>query len=428
MEIPLFASIIIVSVLIILSGILSASETSLLSSSSGKLHRLSKTGNGRAILAKKLRHSMEKALGSLLLFNILINNFATSLTADIFIKRFGENGVFYATSVMTVLIVTYAEVLPKLLAFNNPEKMALKFSRMLHVVVAIFSPAASLMQGAAKWSLRILKIDYDPHARQSSSIEELRGAIDLHNPHDKEAATERAMLHSILDLGDVEVGEVMIHRRNVQMIDMAQPLEKIIDQVISSPYTRIPLWRDNKDNVVGILHAKSLLRALNLSYKTSQPIDISALTSTPWFIPESTTLQEQLEMFRHRKEHFALVVDEYGVLQGVVTLEDILEEIVGDISDETDEPLEGVWQGRDGRVVSAGTTTLRDLNRKFQWDLPDEEAATIAGLILHEARIIPDIGQTFVIHGFRVHVLRRVRNQLTLIRITPPKVKANDPH
>ena len=428
MEIPLLASIVIVSVLIILSGILSASETSMLAASSGKLHRLSKSGNMRAVLAKKLRHSMEKALGSLLLCNILINNFATSLTADIFIKRFGENGVFYATSVMTVLIVTYAEVLPKLLAFNNPEKMALKFARMLHLIVTIFSPAAGLMQTAAKWSLRLFKIDYDPHARQNSSIEELRGAIDLHNPHDIEAVEERAMLHSILDLGDVEVGEVMIHRRNVQMIDMTLPLEKIIDQVISSPYTRIPLWRDNKDNIVGILHAKALLRAINLSQKTSQPIDILALTSKPWFIPESTTLQEQLEMFRGRKEHFALVVDEYGALQGVVTLEDILEEIVGEISDETDEHLEGVWQGRDGSVVSVGTTTIRDLNRKFQWELPDEEAATIAGLILHEAQIIPEIGQTFVIHGFRLRILRRVRNQLTLIRIVPPKVKNYDTH
>lgn len=428
MDIPLFASVFIVIGLITLSGILSATETGMLSSSLGKLHRLSKSGDVRAILAKKLCHSMKKVLGSLLLVNILVNNFATSLTADIFIREFGENGVFYATSVMTVLIVTYAEVLPKLLALNNPEKMTLKFVRIIHYIVKIFSPGARLLQTAAEGSLRIIGIDYDPYAREKSSIEELRGAIDLHNPHDLEAVEERAMLHSILDLGDVEVGEVMIHRRNVQMIDMTLPLDKIIDQVISSPYTRIPLWRDNKDNIVGILHAKALLRALNSAQKTAQPIDILALTSKPWFIPESTTLQEQLEMFRRRKEHFAIVVDEYGVLQGIVTLEDILEEIVGEISDETDEPLEGVWQGRDGSVVSMGTTTLRDLNRKFQWELPDEEAATIAGLILHEAQIIPEVGQVFIIHGFRLRILRRVRNQLTLIRIVPPKVKSNDPH
>ncbi|MGI4850898.1 MAG: HlyC/CorC family transporter [Janthinobacterium lividum] len=428
MDISLFASALLIIGLITLSGVLSATETGMLSSSLGKLHRLSKSGDVRAVLAKKLCHSMKKVLGSLLLVNILVNNLATSLTADIFIREFGENGVFYATSVMTILIVTYAEVLPKLLALNNPEKMTLKFVRIIHYIVKIFSPGARLLQAAAEGSLRIIGIDYDPHARKNSSLEELRGAIDLHNPHDLEAVEERAMLHSILDLGDVEVGEVMIHRRNVQMIDMTLPLDEIIDQVISSPYTRIPLWRDNKDNIVGILHAKALLRALNSAQKTSQPIDILALTSKPWFIPESTTLQEQLEMFRRRKEHFAMVVDEYGALQGVVTLEDILEEIVGEISDETDEPLEGVWQGRDGSVVSVGTTTLRDLNRKFQWELPDEEAATIAGLILHEAQIIPEIGQIFVIHGFRLRVLRRVRNQLTLIRIVPPKVKNNDHH
>ena len=428
MDISLFASALLIVGLITLSGVLSATETGMLSSSLGKLHRLSKGGNVRAVLAKKLCHSMKKVLGSLLLVNILVNNLATSLTADIFIKEFGENGVFYATSVMTILIVTYAEVLPKLLALNNPEKMTLKFVRIIHYIVKIFSPGARLLQAAAEGSLRIIGIDYDPHARKNSSLEELRGAIDLHNPHDLEAVEERAMLHSILDLGDVEVGEVMIHRRNVQMIDMTLPLNEIIDQVISSPYTRIPLWRNNKDNIVGILHAKALLRALNSAQKTSQPIDILALTSKPWFIPESTTLQEQLEMFRRRKEHFAMVVDEYGALQGVVTLEDILEEIVGEISDETDEPLEGVWQGRDGSVVSVGTTTLRDLNRKFQWELPDEEAATIAGLILHEAQIIPEIEQMFVIHGFRLRVLRRIRNQLTLIRIIPPKVKNNDHH
>ncbi len=419
MDISLLVSMITVIVLVALSGILAATETSMLASSSGKLHRLSKSGDARASLAKKLRHNMEKALSSLLLFNILINNFATSLTADIFIRHFGENGVFYATSLMTVLIVTYAEVLPKLLAFNNPEKMMLSFARMIHIIIKIFSPAANLMQVAAKWSLRLCRIEYDPLSRSSSSIEELRGAIDLHNPHDIEAIQERAMLHSILDLGDVEVGEVMIHRRNVQMINMSLPLDEIIDLVISSPYTRIPVWRDNKDNIVGILHGKALLRALHNSYKLAQPVDLLSLPSKPWFIPDSTTLHEQLEAFRRRKEHFALVVDEYGALQGVVTLEDILEEIVGEISDETDEPLEGVWQRRDGSIIAVGTTTLRDLNRKFQWDLPDAEAATIAGLVLHESQIIPESGQTFVIQGFRLKILRRVRNQLTLVRIFP---------
>ena len=420
MEIPLFVSIVLIIILLVLSSILSATETALIAASTGKLHRLGKAGDRRAELVKKLRHSIEKVLGSLLLCNILVNSLATSLSTELFIEFFGDKGVFYATTVMTVLIVTYAVVLPKILAFNNPEKMSLQYARAINAVVRIFSPIASLMRWAAKWSLKICGVKYDPNARTASSIEELRGAIDLHNPHNLEAVEERAMLHSILDLGDVEVGEVMIHRRNVQMINAGLPLQEIIESVISGPYTRIPLWKDNKDNIVGILHAKSLLRALNDLRNKIGEIDILSLSSKPWFIPESTTLQEQLEVFRRRKEHFAMVVDEYGAIQGIVTLEDILEEIVGEISDETDIHLEGVWHSRDGSVISVGTTTLRDLNRKFQWDLPDEEASTIAGLILHESRIIPETGQTFVIQGFRFKVLKRVRNQITLVRIFPP--------
>jgi Mg2+/Co2+ transporter CorB len=420
MEIPLSLSIILIAILILLSSILSATETALIAASKGKLHRMGKAGDYRAERVKQLRHSIEKVLGSLLLFNILVNSLATSLSTGIFIEFFGDKGVFYATTLMTVLIVTYAEVLPKIIAFNNPEKLALRYARVIDWVVKILSPVANLMQWVAKFSLKIAGLKYDPHTRTASSIEELRGAIDLHNPQDLEAVQERAMLHSILDLGDVEVGEIMIHRRNVQMIDADLPPKKILELVVTGPYTRIPLWKNNKDNIVGVLHVKTLLRALSEPSKSLEQIDILELTNKPWFIPESTTLQEQLEAFRRRKEHFAMVVDEYGAIQGIVTLEDILEEIVGEISDETDIHLEGVWHGRDGSVIAVGTTTLRDLNRKFQWDLPDEEASTIAGLILHESRILPEAGQTFVIQGFRVKILRRIRNQINLVRIFPP--------
>lgn len=425
MEIPLSVSVILIVILIILSTLLSTVETALIAASTGKLHRLGKAGDHRAELVKKLRNAIEKVLSSVLLCNILVNSLATSLSTEIFIELFGDKGVFYATGLMTVLLVTYAEVLPKILAFNNPEGISLHYARAVDFIVKIFSPVATLMQWAARGSLKVCRIKYNPSARAASSIEELRGAIDLHNPHDSEAVEERAMLHSILDLGDVDVGEVMIHRRNVQMIEATLPPQKILEMVISSPYTRIPLWKDNKDNIVGVLHAKSLLRALNNPEKKIGDIDILSLTSKPWFIPESTTLQDQLDAFRRRKEHFAMVVDEYGAIQGIVTLEDILEEIVGEISDETDVPLEGVWHGRDGSVISVGTTTLRDLNRKFQWSLPDEEASTIAGLILHESRIIPEAGQTFVMQGFRLKVLRRVRNQITLVRIFPPENKTS---
>ena len=403
-----------------ISGVLSATEAALIAVSSGKIHRKIKKGNKRAELVKKLRGNMDKVLGSLLLCNTMINSFATTLSAAIFIDLFGDKGVFYATTLMTVLIVIYAEVLPKILAFNNAEDVSIYCASFIKFIVKIFSPLAYLMRLAAKFSLRLFRIHHDSNAT-SNSIEELRGAIDLHNPHETEAVQERAMLHSILDLGDVEVAEVMTYRRNIMMIDASMPLEDIIDLVIASPYTRIPLWIDNNDNIVGVLHAKALLRAYVNIKKDDVEVDIITLTNQPWFIPESTTLQEQLEAFRQRKEHFAIVVDEYGALQGIITLEDILEEIVGDISDETDILLEGVWHGRDGSVTTLGTTTIRDLNRKFQWSLPDEEASTIAGLILHEARIIPKVGQVFNIHEFRMKILKRVRNQITRVQIFPPQ-------
>jgi len=248
----------------------------------------------------------------------------------------------------------------------------------------------------------------------------LRGAIDLHEGS-SESHEEKAMMHSILDLGDVHVDEIMVHRSDVTMIDVDQDPAKIIELVTSSPFTRIPLWEKNTDNIIGILNAKDLLRAIRFYNGNLQAINIKDIVSKPWFIPETTTLHEQLKAFRDRKGHFAIVVDEYGAFIGIVTLEDILEEIVGEISDEHDIQIPGIWGQRNGDIFVTGSTTLRDLNRQFNWALPDMEAATIAGLVLHEARKIPKVGQVFNIEGFRIKIVRRVRNKLTLLRISTTK-------
>src|SRR5699024_5691569 len=216
----------------------------------------------------------------------------------------------------------------------------------------------------------------------------------------------REMMRSILDLADVEVSDIMVHRRNVLTINVEEDLSKLLELFTNSPYTRLPLWRDTPENIVGVLHVKARFRAVQLAAG-----DIS--------IPDSTDLLAQLQAFRTRKEHMAIVVDEYGEMLGIVTLEDILEEIVGDISDETDVGVEGVDVLQDGTAIVAGTVTIRDLNRRCDWRLPDEEASTVAGLVLHEARLIPDVGQTFSFHGFRFEILGRQRNQITLLKITP---------
>ena len=194
--------------------------------------------------------------------------------------------------------------------------------------------------------------------------------------------------------------------------------------MIASPVTRLPLWRGNPENIVGILHVKDLLRALHAVDGDASKVDIAALMTPPWFVPDMRPVSEQLKAFRRRKTQFALVVDEYGEVEGLVTLEDILEEIVGDITDEHDVAMPGVRRQPDGSVNVDGAVPIRDLNRVMDWNLPDEEATTIAGLVIHEARSIPEVGQSFTFHGFRFRVLRRARNRITALRIQPLPRKA----
>ena len=257
-------------------------------------------------------------------------------------------------------------------------------------------------------------------AEDAQAEEALRGAIELHAGDEPETHQERVMLRSSLDLADVDVSEVMHHRQDIVMVDADLSPTQIIDQVVQSPYTRIPLWRGQTDNIVGVLHAKALLRQVRAHTGDLDHINIEAEAATPWFIPESTSLLDQLQAFRQRREHFALVVDEYGSLMGVVTLEDILEEIVGDISDEHDVVPIGVRAQSDGSYLVDGRVTIRDLNRRFEWRLPDDDAATIAGLVIQIGRVIPYEGQIFMSEGFRFEVVSRRRNRLALIRITPP--------
>jgi Mg2+/Co2+ transporter CorB len=404
---------------IFLSGIFSAAETALIAISKPRLYTLAKRGSKKARLILYLRQNAEKLIGTILLCNNLANIIAASLATQAFIKIFGDQGIFYATSLMSVLIVIYAEVMPKILAMSYAESFAFALSPLIAFLVKMTTPITFLIEIVARRSLILVGVKIDKNARITSSEEELRGAIDLHQG--TEGKEERAMLHSILDLGDVDVGEIMIHRSDVIMINAATPPSQIIEQVIASPYTRIPLWEGNVDNIVGVLNTKALLRAISSYKEAIDHINIVEITHKPWFIPETTSLQEQLQAFRDRKEHFALVVDEYGDFQGIVTLEDILEEIVGEITDEHDIRIPGVWRHKTGELFVRGTTTLRDLNRQFEWNLPDEEASTIAGLILHQARTIPDIGQTFNIQNFRIKIIRRTRNKITLLSITPPK-------
>ncbi len=315
-------------------------------------------------------------------------------------------------------MLVFAEVLPKTYALHNAETMARFISPAIRVIVFLFAPVTEAVTGIVRFILRRFGVDFGDMA-MTPDIDELRGAIELHRGEAQEIKHERDMLRSILDLGDVEVSEIMTHRRNAVMLDIDQPVAQLVDRALESPYTRIPLWQGNPDNVVGVLHAKALLRALRAHDGDAEKVDIVTISSPPWFIPDATTLFNQLQAFRQRREHFALVVDEYGSFMGLVTLEDILEEIVGQIEDEHDVEVAGVRPQPNGSFVIEGTVTIRDLNRQFEWNLPAEDYSTIAGLVLHEAKRLPSPGQSFRFHDFRFDVLRRQRNQITLLRVTP---------
>ncbi len=259
----------------------------------------------------------------------------------------------------------------------------------------------------------------DGQAAALSAHEELRGAVDVLHREGAFVKQDRDRMGGLLDLAELEVSDVMVHRTKIRSVSVDAPVESIVRDVLMSPHTRLPLWKGTTDNIVGVLHSKDLLRALHDAGDDRRDIDVLKIASKPWFVPDTTSLQEQLNAFLRRKSHFAIVVDEYGEVEGLVTLEDILEEIVGDIADEHDVDVQGVKQEADGSVVVDGTVPIRDLNRALDWNLPDEEATTIAGLVIHESQTIPNVRQAFTFHGKRFIVMKRDRNRITRIRIRP---------
>jgi len=418
MEIATLATIGGIAVLIILSAFFSSSETALTAASRPRMHLLEAKGDKRAKLVNRLRSEQDNMIGTILLGNNLVNILASALATSVLISLFGETGVVFATIAMTLLVLIFGEILPKTYAFRHSDKLALIIAPTFLVLVRLLGPVMSAIQYLVRSVQRILGVKFDDSQEWRATIEELRGAIELHRGPGAMARHERAMLHSILDLADVDVEMVMHHRRDILMIDSALPTSKIVEEALESPFTRIPLWRDTPENIIGVMHAKAMLREVHAHTGDLNALDLDQIATPPWFIPESTTLLDQLHAFRRRREHFALVVDEYGALMGVVTLEDILEEIVGDISDEHDVVPIGVRPQRDGSYLIAGGVTVRDLNRRFGWDLPDQEAATIAGLVIHESKVIPQVGQIFHFHGFRFQIARRQRNRITSVRMT----------
>ncbi len=408
-----------VFICLLISAFFSASETALTASSRAAMMRLEKQGNRDATIVNRLLATRERLLGAILFANNLTTIGASTLATGLLLIFFGNVGVIYATLGMTVLIFVVAEVLPKTAAFNMPDRMALVVAQPIDRVVRLFSPVLRAVEWLVRLILHALGMPVGKIQSILSPREELRGAVDLMHRAGVVEKLDRDMMGGLLDLRELTVSDVMIHRTKMVMLDADESPQEIVDAVLAAAVTRLPLWRGSSDNILGVLHAKDLLRALHAAGGDATKIDIISLTTPPWFVPDTTPLYEQLTAFRARKTALALVVDEYGELEGLVTLEDIVEEIVGDITDEHDIAVPGVRMLPDGSVNVDGAVPVRDLNRAMDWNIPDDEATTIAGVVIHEARSIPEPGQSFTFHGFRFQVLRKTRNRITALRVTP---------
>jgi Mg2+/Co2+ transporter CorB len=412
-------SIAAIIVCLLLSFVFAGSETALMAFSRARMLRLEKKGNRSAGIVNRLFEARERLIGALLLGNNAVNILASSLATSVFLVWFGDVGVIYATVAMTVLVVVFAEVLPKTVAVNDPDRIALLAARPMQIVMRLLGPVLTAIEALVRGILRLVGSRVGDDQPILSAHEELRGAVDLLHHEGNVEKGDRDMFGGLLDLRDLTVSDVMIHRTEMITIDVDDPAEDVVKAVLAAPVTRVPLWRESAENIIGVLHAKDLLRAIQAVGGDLSKIDIQAIARPPWFVPDIRPLSDQLRAFRRRKTHFALVVDEYGEVMGLVTLEDILEEIVGDISDEHDLVVTGARPQPDGSVIVDGAVPIRDLNRLMDWSLPDEEATTIAGLVIHEARTIPEVGQSFTFHGFRFRVLKKERNRITSLQVTP---------
>ena len=407
--------------LLIISAVFSAAETALTRASRGRMHQLERDGDKAARRVNRLLDNQEMMIGAVLIGYNVLNILSSVLATEVITNLIpGGWGVAAATAVMTVLVVVFVEVLPKTLAIVRADDMARTLSGPMLLTVRLLGPVIYAIQWIVRHTLRIFGVNLDMDTDVLAAHEEIRGAVNYHHSEGAVESRDRRMLGGVLDLSDMDVSEIMVHRKSMSMIDAGLSPRDLVAKVLESENTRLPLWRGDPENIIGVLHAKDLLKALAATGGALDTLDIGAIVREPWFIPDTTNLKDQLNAFLKRRTHFALVVDEYGALQGLVTLEDILEEIVGEIDDEHDQAVLGVRRQADGTVHVDGDVTVRDLNRAMDWDLPDEHAVTVAGLVIHEARTIPEPGQKFLFHRHQFQILRRVRNQVTALKVSPP--------
>lgn len=424
MTVEIALTVLIVFALILLSGFFSGSETALTATSRARMHALEQEGNEHARRVNALLEEPQRIIGAVLLGNNLVNIFASALTTSLLIGLFGEVGVAYATIGITILVVIFAEVLPKTYALAFPDRVALAVAPVMQALIVLMRPATMVIEFIVRQIFKLTPTQKDDQENVLEAHNEIRGTIDLQTKEGAVARHDADMLGGVLDLRDLQIADVMVHRTKMEAINADEPTEACIEELLESQFTRVPIWKDEPENIVGVLHTKDLFTALGKQNWDLSKIDVMSFATEPWFVPETTSVKVQLNAFLKRKAQLALVVDEYGEVQGLITLEDILEEIVGQIDDEHDTHEANIRPQHNGTVNVDGTVAIRDLNRFMGWDLPDDEATTVAGLVIHEAENIPEPGQVFKFYGYRFEVLRKNRNKISALRIKPLNTKA----
>tara|TARA_Y100000590_G_C15746227_1_gene1022194 strand:+ start:5286 stop:6539 length:1254 start_codon:yes stop_codon:yes gene_type:complete len=414
MEITNLLLLLFIIFLIIISGIMSGSETALTAVSKARINQKANKGSKRAKYVKKIINNKQNVISSLLLSNNLVNILASSLATAFLYNLFGASGIIYATILMTSLIVIFAEVLPKIYSINRPNRSALAIAPIIFYLNKILYPFVYILNIITKLFLKNI-VSKNEKTLEEESEEELKGMIDLYQTSNRDSEHEKEMLLSILNLNDTTVEEVFTHRKNIYSINIDSINTELIKKINASNFTRIPFWKDNPENILGVLDTRIL--DIDLTSKRSIKNEIMNHLKKPWFIPETTNLLEQLVLFKKKKEHLSLVVDEYGELLGLITLEDIIEEIVGEIVDELDIPQDEMIINNQGIIIANGSNNLKDLYKNFNLTLPESDASTLGGYVMNLAKKIPLYGEIVKDDFFTYKVLSHSRKQILKLEI-----------
>ena len=403
--------------LMIISALFSCSETSITAASRAKIHRLANEGSKRAKKLEKLLKSREKVISTMLIGNNAVNILASAIATSVLIELFGDAGLLYATVGMTIIVLLFAEITPKTIALKAPDKIALFLAPLIDFLVKILMPVAHLSQ---KMVDSVVDLFFPKNYKNSKGeeLEEIRDAVDLKHKEGSIFKYDKDLIDGVLDLSDTEISEIMVHRKEIESINADLPIMEIVRNALEISYTRIPLWRGNQENIVAILNVRKLLKALHFYKGSFDKFDINSATSEPWFVPAGNSLRSQLFAFRKKKKRFALVVDEYGSLLGLVTLEDILEEIVGEIKEQDDESEINIIKIKSGAYKIAAKSLIRNINKKLDWDLlEDDRAYNLAAFIINNLGRIPDEKENFMIEGYYFEILKKRDHDLILVKM-----------